>query len=175
MGFKCQKSPATRHSDSLHALQENSTAPDGWRTYSVNPPNTMSHLFQAQVHPLNHMRMFQLVSLKSVWLQCINQRNLLVSTFPFFCFFPVPKFPSPLLGPSSAHPTTCCLVIIINNIPVGCTPLPPSSPIPNPTPPVPSSSTPTLVPSLESPPIAPRTQTPTPLIPTMRLGRSSST
>ncbi|MBW0519796.1 hypothetical protein O181_059511 [Austropuccinia psidii MF-1] len=159
---KPTESPATRHSHSLHALRENSAAPDGWRTYSVNPPNTMSHLFHAQVHPLNHMRTFQLVSLKPMWLQCIHQRNLLVSTFLFFSFFPVPKFPSPLLGPSPADPTTPCLVIIINNTPVGCPPPPPSSPFPKPTPPVPSSSTPTRVPSLESPPIALRTQPPPP-------------
>ncbi|MBW0495827.1 hypothetical protein O181_035542 [Austropuccinia psidii MF-1] len=34
---------------------------DGWRTYSVNPPNTMNHLFLARVHPPNHLRTFQLL------------------------------------------------------------------------------------------------------------------
>ncbi|MBW0484005.1 hypothetical protein O181_023720 [Austropuccinia psidii MF-1] len=84
-------------------------APDGWGTYSASPPNTMSHLFQAQVNPLNQMRTLRLVSLNLRWLQHNQWRNLLVSTF--FYFFLVPKFPSPLLQPSPACPATPALVI----------------------------------------------------------------
>ncbi|MBW0480189.1 hypothetical protein O181_019904 [Austropuccinia psidii MF-1] len=112
-------------------------APNGQRTYPVNPPDTMRNLFQARVHPLNHIRTFQL----------------------YFSFFPVPNFPSPLLGPSPTYPTTPHLVIIIDDMPVGSPHPPPSSPIPNPAPPVPSSSTPTPVPSPENPLIAPKDPT----------------
>ncbi|MBW0553617.1 hypothetical protein O181_093332, partial [Austropuccinia psidii MF-1] len=52
-------------------------APDDPRTYSANPPNTMSHLFLARVHPLNHLRMLRLVSENQRWLQHNPWRNCL--------------------------------------------------------------------------------------------------
>ncbi|MBW0530963.1 hypothetical protein O181_070678 [Austropuccinia psidii MF-1] len=59
-------------------------------------------------------------------------------------------------------------VIIIDDTPVGCPP--PISPSPTPPP-----STPTPVPSLDLPPIASSPQCPAPLIPTMTLARNSLT
>ncbi|MBW0485930.1 hypothetical protein O181_025645 [Austropuccinia psidii MF-1] len=57
-------------------------------------------------------------------------RNLLLS--PHFTIFALPNFPSPLLQPSPACPTTPHSVIIIDDMPVVSFPPPPSSPIPNP-------------------------------------------
>ncbi|MBW0578177.1 hypothetical protein O181_117892, partial [Austropuccinia psidii MF-1] len=53
-------------------------APEGWRTYSANPSNPMSHLFQAQINPQNDMRTLRLVSLNLRWLRPNPQRNLLL-------------------------------------------------------------------------------------------------
>ncbi|MBW0523800.1 hypothetical protein O181_063515 [Austropuccinia psidii MF-1] len=95
-------------------------APNGRRTYSANPPNTMSHLFQAQVKPQNHMRTLLLVSLNLRWLQCNPQRNLLVS--PHLTFFTILNFSSLLLQPSPSRTATPTSVIIIDNTPVGSPP-----------------------------------------------------
>ncbi|MBW0520745.1 hypothetical protein O181_060460 [Austropuccinia psidii MF-1] len=112
-------------------------APNGWRTYSANPPKPMSHLFLARVHPPNHMRMFQLVSLNLRWLQHNPWRNLLVS----------PKFSSPFLQPSPARPTPPHSIIIINDTPVGSPPPLSPSLTPPPSPHVPLPSTPIPLPS----------------------------
>ncbi|MBW0498710.1 hypothetical protein O181_038425 [Austropuccinia psidii MF-1] len=104
--------------------------PNGPRTYSTNPPNTMSELFLARVHPPNHLRTLQLVSQNQRWLQHNPWRNCLVS----------PNFPSPLLCPSPARPATPHSIVIIDNTPVRS---PPPIAAENPTassPPVPSSS-----------------------------------
>ncbi|MBW0503338.1 hypothetical protein O181_043053 [Austropuccinia psidii MF-1] len=69
---------------------------NGWRTYPVNPPSMMSHLFLARVHPLNHLRMFRLMRQNLRWLQHNRQKNLLVIN----------------------RPTTSRSVIIINNTPI---------------------------------------------------------
>ncbi|MBW0501945.1 hypothetical protein O181_041660 [Austropuccinia psidii MF-1] len=65
--------------------------------------------------------------------------------------------------------------VIIYNMPFGSPPPPPPCLILNPSPPVPSSSTPTTDPSPETLPLPPRTQPPSPLIPTMGLGRNLPT
>ncbi|MBW0481294.1 hypothetical protein O181_021009 [Austropuccinia psidii MF-1] len=70
-------------------------APDVWMTYPANPPNTMSHLFLARVHPSNHLRTFQLVSQNMRWLQRNPRRNILLSHH--FSFFTPINSSSPLL------------------------------------------------------------------------------
>ncbi|MBW0551653.1 hypothetical protein O181_091368 [Austropuccinia psidii MF-1] len=117
-------------------------APNGPRTYSANPPNTMSHLLLARVYPPNDLRTLRLMSQNQRWLQHNPWRNHLVS----------PKFSSPLLCPSPACPTTPCLIIIINDTPVG-------SPHPISPAPTPPRSTPTPVPSRDLPPIAAKSPT----------------
>ncbi|MBW0562147.1 hypothetical protein O181_101862 [Austropuccinia psidii MF-1] len=122
-------------------------APDGQRTYSMNPPSTMSHLFLARVHPPNHLRTFRLMSQNQRWQQHNPWRNHLVS----------PNFYSPLLFPSPACPTTPCLAIIIDNMPFG-------SPTPVPHPSHCRQEPNHLLPQCQAP-----------LIPTMTLARNSPT
>ncbi|MBW0558967.1 hypothetical protein O181_098682 [Austropuccinia psidii MF-1] len=105
-------------------------APNGWRTYSANLSNPMSHLFLTQVNPPNHMRAFPLVSLTLKWLGRNPQRNHLLI----------------LLHPAPQSSLTICLL----------DPLSPTLPTPLPVPP---PSTPTLVPSPEIPPIFPKNPT----------------
>ncbi|MBW0484409.1 hypothetical protein O181_024124 [Austropuccinia psidii MF-1] len=101
-------------------------APNGWRTCSKNPPNTMSHLFNPPNLKSHHMRTLQLVSLNLRWLRHNPQRNLLV--IPHFNFFTLTNFPSPLIQPFPALPATPHSFIIIDKTPVGSPPPPPSSP-----------------------------------------------
>ncbi|MBW0479602.1 hypothetical protein O181_019317 [Austropuccinia psidii MF-1] len=108
-----------------------------WDSNTKNPPNPMSHLFLAQFHPLNHMRMFQLVSLNLRWLQCNPWRNLLVS----------PSLSSPFLLQSPAHSAPPPFIIIIDDMPVRSSPC------------VPPPFNSTLVPSPEIPPISPKNPT----------------
>ncbi|MBW0547670.1 hypothetical protein O181_087385 [Austropuccinia psidii MF-1] len=84
-----------------------------WDSKAKNPPNMISHLFLAQVLPLNHLRTLKFVSQNQRWLQHNPWRNRLVS----------PKFSSPLLSPSPACPATPRSIIIIDDTPVG-SPLP---------------------------------------------------
>ncbi|MBW0593063.1 hypothetical protein O181_132778 [Austropuccinia psidii MF-1] len=89
-------------------------APDGRRTHSASPPNPMSHLFLALVHPPNHMRTFQLVSLR--WLQCNPRRNLLLillhplhnhhQQYAHWIPPPLPPSATPLLSPLVPPPST---------------------------------------------------------------------
>ncbi|MBW0526465.1 hypothetical protein O181_066180 [Austropuccinia psidii MF-1] len=125
---KPTKSPATRDPGSFELTL---------------PPNTMSHLLQARVHPPNHLRMFQPVRLNLRCLNTIIGGTFCLLIFFFYCF-PVPNFPSPLLQPSPACPATPCLFIIIDDTPIGSPP----------------PSTPTVVPATEIPPIAPKNSTP---------------
>ncbi|MBW0484466.1 hypothetical protein O181_024181 [Austropuccinia psidii MF-1] len=96
----------------------------------VEPPKWMSHLFLARVHPSNHMRTFQLMSMNLRWLQHNPWRNLLVS--PKFTFFTLPNFSSPFLSPSPACPTPPHSIIIIDNTPVRSLPNAPTTPPPPP-------------------------------------------
>ncbi|MBW0543011.1 hypothetical protein O181_082726 [Austropuccinia psidii MF-1] len=100
----------------LHGNQPQAgVVPNGRRTYSVNTPKPISHLFLARVHPPNHMRTFQLASLNLTCLRRKPWRNLLLS----------PNVSSPFLQPSPAHPAPPP-IIIIDDMPIRST-LPPST------------------------------------------------
>ncbi|MBW0481127.1 hypothetical protein O181_020842 [Austropuccinia psidii MF-1] len=72
MGFKRQKQNPLNLPNKTHLFHvclaskpcgnplQAQVAPDVRRTYPVNPPNTMSYLFLAQVHPPNNLRTFWL-------------------------------------------------------------------------------------------------------------------
>ncbi|MBW0482894.1 hypothetical protein O181_022609 [Austropuccinia psidii MF-1] len=91
-------------------------APNGRRTYSESPPNTMSHIFQAQVNPLNQMRTLRLVGLSLLWLQHHPWRKLFAcaATPPYVIIIngmcvgsPPPSTPTAEIPPSSSEsPTT---------------------------------------------------------------------
>ncbi|MBW0533288.1 hypothetical protein O181_073003 [Austropuccinia psidii MF-1] len=96
----------------------------GPRTYSANPPNTMSHLFLAQVHHLNHLRTLQLMSQSQRWLQHSPWRKHLL----------VPLLPAQSSS-LTIHPLDPPLPLLLSPTP------PPSTPVPSPSTPTPDLPT----------------------------------
>ncbi|MBW0526646.1 hypothetical protein O181_066361 [Austropuccinia psidii MF-1] len=81
------------HGNPLQAL----VSPIGRSNYSANPPEPKSHLFPAQVHPPNHLRMFRLLIPP---LPAGSLSSMIRPLDPIL-------FPPPVQSPSHSHDEAC--------------------------------------------------------------------